>query len=434
MTTTKKESPGCSPSPLSEQPAYAGCALSERERSEAQLPAQAQRSEASYYSARAPYSKHLEARAATDKGFTAITNETLELALELGIQKDLWLWLVLHRAYSTDKRTGELTVRPMTYAELEHLTGKAKKTLENAIKRLEAQGFLEVVAQRKMRAPGNSGQEGNIYLLNYRRPQKESELVEVSIEAPATPEQLEAELTTRSTPTSNPGTMSLEAEIVTGSAHLRAISSSYLDTEKRTAPALKLTSISSPKMATPPAKNGELVISLKDLSTDLLSASAKKKTAKASSSQLEAIGKHLSKLCSRSAALEHYGLKDLSELSSAQANELIQATKDPESSKLARELRASSQRIEEKQRALREALDREAEQARQLEQETAFEGYLLATYGRHLSEQEKTARAALKRKALRKDTLGLTLEALESDYLLSPEERSEQLKELIAKS
>jgi hypothetical protein len=129
-------------------------------------------------------------------------------------------------------------------------------------------------------------------------------------------------------------------------------------------------------------------------------------------------------------ALDHYKRATLRDLSAAEADELIKATKDPES-ELARKLRNEAEAYRRKRNAEAEKAEAEAKLETQREQREAFLAQLAAIYGLPLTEAEQTARAALKRQARRNQPLGLELETLEASTL-SPAERYAKFLDLIA--
>ena len=162
---------------------------------------------------------------------------------------------------------------------------------------------------------------------------------------------------------------------------------------------------------------------------------SKAKGKPASDSQLELVKQRLSAERQR-AALIHYGLEQLSQLSSSQANELIMA-----SNKLKPELLNLLDLTLSERKAKAQSEVRAREQAAMDKSEAddarAIKAGQVSLYGRELSEAEWAGRISLIRAALRDKTepavraRGRKLKEVEALFVITPEARLAHLLELI---
>jgi len=383
MQNTKEKASACQPMPYPTTPSFeeSGTPFTEHLQ-DSGTPGESP--ELRKYSVKLPFGHTVQGIASenrSDRDGTFIDNITTRRFFEEKAYAALGLWLLLNERSYTDK-DGYLVAVPTTYAWMIEHTGLSKKTLQNQIKKLMSAGFLDNYDTRQMVEPGNSKQDGNCYILNYRhyigKPVASPVL---SISSKDTP--------TPTAPTVSPGTKD-------------SFDRSSLGWQKTT---------------TPPSRE---VLSdtylFNDLSKDLLSqisqnlASVEKPKAEKSSklasvAQLEALEKHLKQWTAP--ALRYYGLEHLEQLSSSQANSLIKLTQ-MQNEALRKELSEIVSTMQTEQAVKQSQLDYQAEQERkrleEIENEAARQAQI-AAYGKVLSPQERKAKLleSLNARALQND-------------------------------
>jgi DNA-binding transcriptional ArsR family regulator len=425
MAHTKKESSACQPSPLCETPSSLGIALSDRERSETHPASQGNTPEHPYYAYERKYGQPEKLLRASRGSFSALTTELAGIARDLGLWNELQVWVAIEQHGKATNARGQVFALPLSHEKLSEHTGLSVSTVKRYLKKLIEAELIEVEASRQQRYRGNTGYGANLYYLNYYRAtpaQRRDNPTEIPLE------HLEAQL----------GTFTLEAEVITGSAQVTPLSSTSLDpksTGEELLEQLKNEPLNSSALNRSQWVKGEpLIITNQTYLQTYLPASQKMnsekgKKGKLSENQLAALEAHLSKLCSQRVALDHYKRATLRDLSAAEADELIKATKDPES-ELARKLRNEAEAYRRIQKAEAEKADDEAKLETQREQREVFLAHLAATYGLPLSEAEETARATIQRQARRNPARALELETLEASNL-SPAEKRSKFLELI---
>jgi hypothetical protein len=333
-----------------------------------------------YYKAILPFGEIVEGIATenlSNTDYSIMDNITLKHFYETKAYAAGLLWMLLHQRSRTDDKTGYLVAEPTTYAWMKEQTGLSKRTLQDQIDKLIDAGFLDCYPSRKMVGRENSKQNGNCYILNYRRyigkQQATSPVLSVSTYEQPAP----------TTPTVSIGTRT-------------NVDNSSLGWQKT---------------ATPPSGEPHSDTYLfKDLSKDYLSQisqnlvsvetpTADKTSKLASVAQLEALEKHLKQWTAP--ALRYYGLESLEQLSSSQANSLIKLTQ-AQNEALRKELSEIVSAMSTEQAVRQSQLDYQAEQERkrfeEIENEAARQAQI-AAYGKVLSPQERKAKLfeALKR-------------------------------------
>jgi DNA-binding transcriptional ArsR family regulator len=450
MNPIKQKAPGGNPEPSKTRVTASAVPRSNEQINSGTAPAseQVNRPQAHYLASLA-YGEVVEAtvsRAQTkpEAAFELIDHYTFDLMLKAGLAEQVSLYLLLSEYSSYEEKYGSIRYYSAPRAELAKRLGKTQSTVSRWLSKLEAAGFISTYYQRQTESPGVSRVAGNAYVLEHR--QLRGKLAGAAIyQEPVV-----------DTANSEPMTQSTEAEITlevgkpvkvgkpgitpTMALGLQVLSTPNRPTSSSTATATSTTSYSN--MTTPLVKNGELVISLRDLDRDLFKPGGKKssnhsklKGKRASDSQLELVRQRLSTDRQR-AALIHYELEELSQLTGSMANELIMA-----SNKLKPELLnlLDLTLSERKEKAQNEVRAREAATQSQRDYEAAqsVSAEQVSLYGRELSEAEMTGRITLIRAALRNKSepalraRGTKLKEVEALFVITPTARLAHLLELI---
>jgi hypothetical protein len=377
-------------------------------------------------------------RAQTEKeaAFEPVDHYTHRLMRQAGVGDLVGLYLLLSEYSSYEEKYGSIRYYSVTHSELAREYGVVESTIKRWLKRLEAAGFISNLAQRQTESPGVSRVAGNAYGIESRSLRGKLKgailyyepVVDTANSEPMTQStEAEVELEVES----NPGKMTLG---------LQVLSTPNGPTSSSTATATS--TISRSNMTTPLVKYEPLVISLRDFDRDLFKPDGKKssdhsklKGKPATDSQLELVRQRLS-TDRQKAALIHYGLEQLSQLTGPMANELIMAsnklkpellnlldlTLSERKAKAQSEVRAREQAAEERERAA----DIQSYKAEQV-----------SLYGRELSETEIAGRITLVRAALRHKAepalraRGTKLKEVEALFVITPEARLAHLLELI---
>lgn len=308
-----------------------------------------------------------------DDDFTTLDNSTIDRVIQAGCSNQLAIYLLLHQRSYTDKATGKLAAIPTPHAWLVEKTGFSLSKVKAHIKKLNDAELIYCYPTRQMAEPGNSKQDGNCYGINYRRYTGKERVKPASTYAGTLkqlPKPLEQPVSSYSTPTkpeSTQAALSTESEVKVDE-----------------------TALSSLKMNPPSVQKQAADTSLlNDSSKDYLSAK-----------QLNGLSKHLGEWTG--AALKHYGIQSLSELSVKQARQLFDLINE-KNDLLKIRLNEIAAEIRAEHRAIQTQLDYEAAQHQKMLDEIAdraAQQEQIATYGRvlTLSDKKQLLQNALKPK------------------------------------